>query len=243
MPKYFFAPHQFQDGAIALDGDTAHHLLHVLRLTPGSQLTLCDGAETDYAVTIEHIYPKKPLLICKVDSAAPALTEPETAITLYQGLPKGDKLETIIQKCVELGVHQIIPVATGRSVVKLKADAKKTARYQRIAESAAGQSMRGIVPKVADAISFETALAHMDCEALTLVAYEEEKHLSLKHALTQPACKKINLWIGPEGGFDAEEVDALAKKGACIVTLGKRILRTETAAIAMLAQVLCLTET
>ena len=240
MPKYFFNPNQKTNETITLSGETAHHLLHVLRMSPGEALILCDGAETDYAVTIEQTG-KKPEILCKINSHYPSLSEPHTKIVLYQGLPKADKLDLIIQKCVELGVSKIIPVATSRSVVRIKGD-KKTARYQRIAESAAGQSMRGIIPTVDDAISFEAAVKQLDKTHLTLVAYEAEKTCTLKQALKLCKSKNINIWIGPEGGFAGEEISALTNHGAIPITLGKRILRTETAAIATVAQILCLTE-
>jgi len=241
MPKYFFTPDQKTNDLITLSGETAHHLLHVLRMSPGEKVILCDGAETDYMTVIEETNPKKPLIICRTESSTPSLSEPLTKIVLYQGLPKADKLEFIIQKCVELGVNEIIPVATSRSVVRIKGD-KKTARYQRIAESAAGQSMRGIIPKVSDAIFFEGAVKRLDKTHLTLVAYETEKTCTLKEVLSQSSNKHINIWIGPEGGFTEEEISTLTEHGAIPITLGERILRTETAAIATVAQILCLTE-
>ena len=242
MAKYFFTPAQKHGDTVVLDGDTAHHLLHVLRMAPGEKLILCDGAETDYAAVIEEAHPKKPQVICTVKQSAPACTEPQIKITLYQGLPKGDKLELIIQKCVELGIYKIVPVATTRSIPRTKADTKKALRYQRIAASAAGQSMRGIVPEVCETVTFANAAANMDCSHLTLVAYEAENEQTLKAVLSHNQNKHINIWIGPEGGFTPEEVLALAEKGANIVTLGRRILRTETAAIAATAQILCLME-
>jgi len=243
MPKYFFTPDQKQDDKIILSGETAHHLLHVLRMNPGEKIILCNGAETDYGATIEATNPKKPQVTCKIESCAHSTTEPAAKVTLYQGLPKADKLELIIQKCVELGVHQITPVATSRSIVRIKGD-KKTARYQRIAESAAGQSMRGIIPQINEAIPFDEALKRLDTsDHLTLVAYEAEQTCTLKQALSQNQGNcNINIWIGPEGGFTNDEISALTSQGAMAVTLGKRILRTETAAISMLAQVLCLRE-
>ena len=149
-------------------------------------------------------------------------------------------MDIIIQKCVELGVLSIVPVITARSVVRKKETEKKASRYQRIAESAAGQSMRGIIPKINEAILFKDALKRLNKSYLTLIAYEEEKNRSLKSTLTQN--RSINIWIGPEGGFTCDEIFTLTSQGAITITLGKRILRTETAAISMLAQVLCLTE-
>jgi len=241
MPKYFFTPDQKANEVITLSGETAHHLLHVLRISPGEKITLCDGATTDYLVVIEQTNLKKLLVFCRIESSTQNLSEPFTKIMLYQGLPKADKLELIIQKCVELGVSRIIPVAMSRSVVRTKGD-KKTARYQRIAESAAGQSMRGIIPKIDDVIAFESAIKQLDKTHLTLVAYEAEKTCTLKQVPALEKSKNINIWIGPEGGFTNQEIAALTNHGAILITLGKRILRTETAAIATAAQILCLTE-
>jgi len=241
MPKYFFTHDQMHGTKITLDGETAHHLLHVLRMNPGEKMMLCDGAETDYLVTIEEANPKRLQVICRIESTAPSLSEPLVNVTLYQGLPKADKLELIIQKCVELGVSEIIPVITSRSVVRTKSD-KKNVRYQRIAESAAGQSMRGIIPRVSEAIAFDDAVKRLAPSDLTLVAYEAEQTRTLKAVLSQNQSRDINIWIGPEGGFTNDEIAALRSQGATVITLGKRILRTETAAISMLAQVLCLAE-
>jgi len=233
MPKYFFTPQDKQGDKIFLQGEVAHHLLHVLRHQPGDKIILCDGRNTDYITSILQIN-KKPTITCSIEETHPCQTEPTVQITLFQGLPKGDKLELIIQKCVELGVTEIIPVLTSRSIAKIN---KKTERYQRIAESAAGQSMRGIIPKVHPAVTFAEAIKQID--GLTIVAYENEKTQTMKHA-TSPA-SKISIWIGPEGGFSQEEVNTLMKQGATPVTLGERILRTETAAIATVAQIILLT--
>ncbi|MCL2286315.1 MAG: 16S rRNA (uracil(1498)-N(3))-methyltransferase [Firmicutes bacterium] len=241
MPKYFFKPEQLQGDKVILDGETAHHLLHVLRTKTGEIITLCNGEAIDYNAEVRQADAKKTRLECKIIQQSPSLSEPSIKTTLYQGLPKNDKLETIIQKCVELGVSVVIPVMTSRSVARLKNDTKKAARYQKISESAAGQSMRGIIPKIHEPLSFANAIKQFDKTALTIVAYEEEKERTLKAALSQQH-KNINIWVGPEGGFSKGEVDALTDLGAIPVTLGPRILRTETAAISILAQVLCLTE-
>lgn len=237
MPKYFFSLAQLHDKQIIIDGETAHHLLHVLRANTGDTIILCDGAATDYHGNIVAIKSKPPSITIKIEDTHPSSTESPTKVSLYQGFPKGDKMDLIIQKCVELGIHEIIPVITSRSVVR--DSAKKGERYQRIAESAAGQSMRGIVPKVHTALSFKDAAKQVT--KTTLVAYEDEKNRNLKSILTkQPAA--IDIWIGPEGGFSKEEISTLTAKGAKTFTLGPRILRTETAAIASLAQIMFIVE-
>jgi len=237
MPKYFFKPDKpLSIGSeIVLEGDTAFHLVNVLRIKTGDELTLCDGSNTDYIVVVS-LFSKKTKVSAVVKNITPCATEPSIKISLYQSLPKGDKLDLIIQKTVELGVTEIIPVVTSRSLVKPKNN--KTERYQRIAESAAGQSMRGIVPKVHEPISFND----VPVGETTFVAYEGEKILSFKTALLKANSNKINIWIGPEGGFAPEEIAALTEKGAIPISLGARILRTETAAIATIAQMICLLE-
>jgi 16S rRNA (uracil1498-N3)-methyltransferase len=181
--------------------------------------------------------------IFRVVESCPCKSEPQTKITLYQAVPKGDKLELVIQKCVELGVVEIVPVITSRTIARAKDCAKKHTRYQRVAESAAGQSMRGIIPTVCEAVSFEAALNMTTAtEVLTLVAYEEERTTTLKTALGNNSADSVNIWIGPEGGFASEEIEALKHSGAIPVSLGTRILRTETAAIAAVAQIICLLE-
>jgi len=228
MPKYFFDPRQIEGDTVTIDGSTAHHILHVLRKTTGDNVTLCDSAGTDYTATINAT--KKAQITFALVDARPCKTEPSTHIVLYQSLPKGDKMELIIQKCVELGVYKVVPVMASNCVARIKDSVKKAERYQAIAESAAGQSMRGIVPLVSPPMTLEEAAKQMDTGGQTLVAHEQEQCLSLVDALT-PA-KTINIWIGPEGGFTTQEISTLKAHGATPVSLGPRILRTETAAIA-----------
>lgn len=239
MPKYFFDPLTITGGTVSLGGDIAHHLANVLRKTPGDEIILCDGTGLDYIMeikTIEAPARKPPAILLQVVSTYKCETELPVAITLYQGLPKGDKLELIVQKAVELGVSEIVPVETLHAVAKHKRE-NKADRYQRIAEAAAGQSMRGIVPIVHPPMGFADAVARMGIGA-TIVAYEREDQHSLAQALNKCGkCDRINLWVGPEGGFHKDEITKLENANAQVVSLGKRILRTETAAIALLAQV------
>jgi len=236
MPKYFFSPEKEQQGRILLTDETAHHIINVMRHSIGDRITLCNGQELDHLVEITDI--KKATITCQTISISPTLTESDTKTTLYQALPKGDKLELIIQKCVELGVCRIVPVITSRSIVR-KQNEKTTLRHKRIAESAASQSMRGIIPLIDTAINFDAATATMEKDQTkTIVAYEKEDKTTLKTALADTKVKNYNLWIGPEGGFTENEIEALISHGATPVTLGPRTLRTETAAIAMLVQVL-----
>ena len=245
MPKFFFPLEAMEGSRIHISGETAHHLLHVLRMKPGDEVVLCDGLGTDYHGALAET---TPTVIFDIRETSTCDTEPSVNITLFQSLPKGDKMDFIIQKCVELGVSSIQPVHTERCVARIKdKDApKKIARFQKIAESAAGQSMRGIIPVVHPPLSFKAAIdsisnATTKQDSLTLVAYEKEHFLALKSAVVNNPIN-INLWIGSEGGFSDNEITALCNIGATPITLGRRILRTETAAIATIAQIICLCE-
>lgn len=250
MPKFFFSPNDANDGFVHISGEAAHHLLHVLRIKPDDEVTLCDGLETDYhAEFIESSSKaKQAVAVFRIKSTSPCDTEPLTRVTLFQSLPKGDKMDLIIQKCVELGVYEIRPVLTERSVARIntKDAAKKTARFQKIAESAAGQSNRGIIPIIHPPRDFSAVIEDIKANpaALTLLAYEQEYERSLKSVLLNHIApqKNISLWIGPEGGFTGNEVAALCDTGAIHITLGRRVLRAETAAIAAISQIICLCE-
>jgi len=228
MPKYFF-----DVASPVLTGDTAHHLINVMRVKPGDNLILCDGACTDFTAVIESV--KKYEVVYKILSESSSLTEPRVFITLYQALPKGDKLDLIVQKCVELGVSRIVPVETARCVSKISGT-KKMARLQKVAQSAAEQSMRGIIPQVCDLVPFAKA----EKSAGAIVAYEKETEVMLNQLPSD--APNLDVWIGPEGGFTQEEITTLVSHGAKTVSLGPRILRTETAAIATVAQVVMLAD-
>lgn len=234
----FFIQKSAMEGQIALlTGDDVKHICTVLRLTRGDEVILCDGEGTDYAARIEEI--QKDRVTAAILCAMPSAAEPRCKITLYQGLPKAGKIETIVQKCVELGVAKIVPVAMERSVVKLspKEFEKKLIRYQRVAEEAAKQSRRGIIPPIGGL----TELDEIDCEQYdaVIVAYEEESQRSLKEMLLgQRQAKNLAIVIGPEGGFNPREIGRILERGAKTITLGKRILRTETAGMALLAMTL-----
>ena len=232
MPRFFINCTPAVGQTAVIEGADARHIAGSLRMTPGEGLTLCDGAGTDYACTVTAVERERVEL--SVDAATPTTAEPTLAVTLYMGLPKGDKMELIIQKCVELGVTAIVPVTTARSIVKLDAKdaAKKQARWQKIADEAAGQSGRGILPAVEVPISWKQALARFAAEN-TLLCYEGGGEPIGR--LVTPADTAVSLVVGPEGGFDPAEVAAVIAAGGRIATLGPRILRCETAPIAALA--------
>ncbi|MBQ5841196.1 MAG: 16S rRNA (uracil(1498)-N(3))-methyltransferase [Clostridia bacterium] len=231
MPR-FFVEHPLTVGELVqIDGEDARHIGGALRMTVGESLTLCDGIGSDYACTITAI--DRHTVTAAVESATPSVAEPTLAVTLYMGLPKADKLEFIIQKAVELGVTAIVPVVTARSIARwdAKDGAKKLTRWNRIAAEAAGQSGRGIRPRVEEPLTFKQALARLS-EENTLLCYEGGG--SPIGELCTPADTALSLVVGPEGGFDLAEVEAVQAAGGRIATLGPRILRCETAPLAAL---------
>ena len=235
MPKYFVEPGAVRGEKAQLEGETAHHLKRVLRIKAGESVILCDGNGMDYNCVVESIEP----LVLSVDSRRECKTELPSRITLYQAMLKSDKMEWIIQKSVEIGVYEIVPVYTEHSVIKPKNDKdNKTVRYQKIAESAAGQSMRGIVPIVHKPMEWKEALEHA-AGRFMLAAHEKEYETKLQdfRAKLPELPEELGLWIGPEGGFSKKEVLEMEKAGFSPVSLGPRILRAETAAIAALSQI------
>ena len=232
MPRFFIDYTPAVGDTTVIAGADARHIAGALRMTSGETLTLCDGAGTDFACTITA--GEREAVTLRVDAATPTTAEPTLAVTLYMGLPKGDKMELIIQKCVELGVTAIVPVATARCIVKLdgKDATKKQARWQKIANEAAGQSGRGILPVVETPITWKQALARFAQEN-TLLCYEGGGQPIGQ--LVTPEDTAGSLVVGPEGGFDIAEVEAVTAVGGRIATLGPRILRCETAPLAAIA--------
>ena len=235
MPRFFAPAQQLREDTITLTGENAAHA-KVLRLHAGDEVTVCDGEGTDYSCVIEAA--EADGLRCRIEKREASAAEPCLRIALFQGMPKAEKLEWIIQKNTELGVDRVIPVETRRSVVHLEEKKRKgkEERWRKIAAAAAKQSGRGILPRVESPVELET-LDFSDFD-LVLLAYEGEHIRTLKQALTPAPGSRIALLIGPEGGFEPREVQHLEEKGALPVTLGPRILRTETAGMAMLAQLL-----
>ena len=220
-----------------ITGPDALHIRRSLRMQPGEELVLCDGRGTDYACEIAGFDGEDVLL--SVLSHAPTSSEPSVAVTLYQGLPKGDKMDWIIQKAVELGVTAIVPVATARSIVKVEGkEEKKRERWQRIAAEAAGQCGRGIIPSVSAPLPWKEALARLT-DAPAVVFYEGGG--TPLRRLTGPETTTLSIVVGPEGGFAPEEIAALQAVGVDIATLGPRILRCETAPLAALSAIMLLT--
>ena len=220
---------------VTLNGDDVKHITRVLRLRAGDIITLCDGHNHECTATLETI--TKDAVLCRCNTPKMCETEPKVRVTLFQGLPKTGKMETIIQKCVELGIDTVVPMQTEFCVVQPKESFKdRIDRWQRVAEEAAKQCRRGIIPKVGSLMklsAFDASLFD-----LCLVAYENERCTTLKEALRGFKGTTIAILIGPEGGFSQAEIERLEQNGIQSVSLGKRILRTETAGMSMLAQIM-----
>ena len=239
MQRFFVEPHQIDEEAhqIHITGSDVNHISNVLRMKPGEELWISDGSKYEYRCTIESFEPDEVLLQI-VYSQEPEYELP-CRIYLFQGLPKADKMELIIQKAVELGAYEIIPVETKRCVVKLdgRKSAKKTARWQQIAESAAKQSKRMLIPNVHEVLTFREALKYAESMDVRLVPYELARGMQeTKEILAgiEPG-QSVGIFIGPEGGFEEKEIEAAIEGGAKSITLGRRILRTETAGLAILS--------
>lgn len=237
MPKFFTARENITEQQIIINNEDVTHITKVLRLKCGDGITVCDGQGFDYQAEIEEIAQKE--ILCKIISKEKCMSEPNIEVTLYQGIPKAAKMDYIIQKTTELGITRIVPVILDRCVVKLenkKAEAKKQERWQKIANEAAKQSGRGVVPIVEMPKTLNEAIEDLKTADLCFVPYECEETNTLKSLLTsKDNIKTVGYIIGPEGGFDISEIDKIKAEGIETITLGRRILRTETAGEAVLA--------
>lgn len=237
MPRFFVDADQINENDIIIKGSDVNHIRNVLRMTTGDEVTVSDGHGMDYFCRIAAI-DKEEILLDIVDNWH-SFVELPAKIYLFQGLPKADKMEWIIQKAVELGVYEVVPVITKRTVVKLdpKKEEKKRLRWQSIAESAAKQAGRALIPSVAECMTFEKALRM--CNGLDSALIPYEKAEGMQHARDQirsvHGAHSIGIFIGPEGGFEESEIEAAKAAGAVPITLGRRILRTETAGLTMLS--------
>ena len=239
MHRFYADDREIRDGQAWLEPEDARHAARVLRMKAGERLELfSDGGrwEAEFlSVTPEEA-------VCRV-IAPLQTTEPRLKITLYQGLPKGDKMDLIVQKATELGACRVVPVAMSRSVVQLKANEgeKKRERWQRIAREAAKQSGRCLLMPVEAPISMKELLRRLPEHEAALIPWEDAAGYSLTaFHREKPEVLDVAVVIGPEGGMSAEEVDAMLEAGGRAVTLGPRILRTETAGLAAITALLCL---
>ena len=244
MSRFFVSPEDIgQDLIIMKNADDLHHMLKVLRLKEGDEVDISDGAQWEYRARIESLDREEAELRILDKQAFAA--EPSVRVTLFQGIPKQGKMETIVQKCVELGVHRIVPVFMDRTVVVDRGKfGKKVERWNKVSAEAVKQCRRGIIPEVSEAVRMEDLLADRDlsCEYdLVLFAYENETGTTIKDALQQAdksALQDVAVLIGPEGGFSDEEAAAITTGGGVPVSLGRTILRTETAGMAALAMIM-----
>ena len=245
MPKFFVKENQIQNNKIIIEGQDVNHIQKVLRAQIGQELEICNSENGDnYLCDIKEFTEKE--IICDIKIKKEEITESNIKVTIFQGLPKADKMEYIIQKSVELGAYDITPVEMKRCVVKLdeKTKNKKIARWQKISEVAAKQCGRDIIPQINNIINIKNICNLIQEYDMVLVAYENEENNSLKNELNQIKNTilnnqnqefKIGIVIGPEGGLEKQDVENLERSGAKIITLGKRILRTETVALNVLS--------
>lgn len=239
MHRFFAHKDLISSNTIKIIGDDASHILKVLRIKNGEEIIVCDGEGTEYLCVIDSIEKKE--VLCNIKNRMKNESEPPIRIDLYQGIPKSTKMDIIIQKTTEMGINSVIPVNTERVVVKAidRDFSSKYMRYRRIAEEAAKQSGRGKIPDVLDIISFKDAIDSICEYDMAIIPYENEKSIGLKNILNDnKKFKNIAIFIGPEGGFTEEEINYAKTKGAIPITLGPRILRTETAGFVCLSQLM-----
>ena len=237
MYQFFVEDAQISNGIVTIENEDVKHIKNVLRLKCGEKVRISSNSGENYFGEIDTLADR--MVLVRILEEHAANTELPNKIYLFQGLPKSDKLEFIIQKAVELGACEIIPVAMKNCVVKLdekKAAAKQT-RWQEIAKSAAKQSKRSIIPTVRKPLSYREALEAAAALDVRLVPYENERGMAAtKEAVeaVRPG-QSIGIFIGPEGGFAEDEIALAKERGMQLVSLGRRILRTETAGLAMLS--------
>ena len=237
MHHFFVTPQQISGDKIRIEGGDVNHMKNVLRMKLHEKAEISDGESRTYLCEVEAY--EEDVAVLHILEEMEADTEPASKLYLFQGLPKSDKMELIVQKAVELGVYQVIPVTMKRSVVRLddKKAAKKADRWNSIAESAAKQAGRNRIPEVTMPLSYKEALKMAEELDVILLPYELAGGMEATREVIRQikSGQSVGIFIGPEGGFEPEEVDVAVSKGAKVITLGKRILRTETAGLATLA--------
>lgn len=244
MFQFFIDSNQIFENHVIITGPDVNHIKNVLRMKAGTEIRISNKQDKDYICKIADLDDDEIKAdIIDIDTEG---TELRTRVHLFQGIPKGDKMETVIQKTIELGVYEIIPVAMKRCVVKLdkKKEDSKLKRWNTIAESAAKQSKRMIIPKVTQAMSFKEALEYSKDFETRLLPYENAKGIeeTRRQLSSIKAGSDVAIFIGPEGGFDEAEIELAKEHSINTVTLGKRILRTETAGLAIMAVIMFLYE-
>ncbi|MCQ2499925.1 MAG: 16S rRNA (uracil(1498)-N(3))-methyltransferase [Lachnospiraceae bacterium] len=244
MYRFFVNADQIQDGTIRIEGEDVNHIRSVLRMRPGEEILISSGDEWEYTCKIASMTTEE--VVAEILDAQKPGKELPSRICLFQCLPKGDKMELIIQKAVELGAREIVPVSSKRCVVKLdgKRAVSKVARWNAISESAAKQSKRMLVPEVSEIMTYDQALAYAETMDIRLIPYERAEGMAGTRKVLESITpgQSIGILIGPEGGFEEKEVQKAMEKGFEPITLGKRILRTETAGLTTLSILMYLLE-
>ncbi len=238
MNRFYFNIDNMRDNTIIIEGKDVNHIKNVLRMKEGERIICCDGCCNDYYCAISGIASDH--VAAQIEKKVKSAGEPDNRLYLFQALPKLDKMDLIIQKAVELGVYEIIPVITKRCVVKImdknKQD-KKLARWRLIAESAAKQCGRGIIPDIKPPMTFLEAAEYAKTLEYNLFPYENAKGMEYSKKCIKEASDKssVGIFIGPEGGYEDEEAELAGKRDFKVISLGNRILRTETAGMAVLS--------
>lgn len=241
MYRFYVEQNQIEEQIITITGADVNHIKNVLRMRAGEKIIICNGQGKDFYCIIEGESDGQ--VVASIQEIKDTDTELEGKLYLFQGVPKKDKMELIIQKAVELGAYEVIPVMTKRTVVKLedkKKEMKKIERWQAIANSAAKQSNRGIIPKVLETKTFKEAVAmakSLDCK---IIPYEKAEGIANTREIVNSikSNQSVGVFIGPEGGFEENEIQIATEAGIQPITLGKRILRTETAGLAILSVIM-----
>ncbi|MCD7824673.1 MAG: 16S rRNA (uracil(1498)-N(3))-methyltransferase [Clostridiaceae bacterium] len=238
MYRFYITKNQIENNEIRITGSDVNHMRNVLRLEQGDWVVACNGEGKDYVTRVSAV--ERDAVMLQIQKVQETGTELPARITLFQGVPKKEKMEFIIQKAVELGVYEIVPVLTKRCVVKFsdeKKMKKKLERWQAIAEAAAKQSDRGMIPQVHAPVTLDAAFDMARSLEYNMIPYELQDGISQSRECVAHACGKesVGIFIGPEGGFEADEIERAVAAGMEPITLGKRILRTETAGMALLA--------
>ena len=239
MPKFFIDKSQIEDNIIKITGEDSHHISRSLRMAVGEKITVTDNEAIEYDCVLEVF--GDGYVLAKIEGSRFSEAEPSVRVHLYQALPKGEKLDFIIQKSVECGVYDITPFESERCIAKVKGDSedRKTDRRNKIALEAAKQCGRGIIPKVHPTISFDSMMQKSTSADAVLFCYEGDGTLPLgivlKELRKSREINDLSIIIGSEGGFSASEANAMKEHGALMIGLGKRILRAETAAIMALS--------
>ena len=246
MHHFFVRPEQISGKEAYIEGPDWNHAANVLRVRPGEQVLLSVGEDWNYLCTVREVDRAGQRILLSVLEENQDVRELPVKISLYQGLPKSDKMELIIQKAVELGAARVVPVETARCVVKLdrkKAESKR-ARWQAISESAAKQSGRSVIPEIAMPMKYAAALKEAADSDVRLIPYENAEGMERTRRILESVLpgQKIAVFIGPEGGFEETEIRQAEEAGFEAVTLGKRILRTETAGFVVLSLLMAQTE-